>query len=130
MKYVHITLAWVKANCITVVAGVILLGSLAALFLLIGPNGNAFIEQLDVTSDVERSTIGYAPNHISADRLQRLVESVISPQLSSAKLLLMHLDAESNRLFVTAPQVIQEKVREAGVVVRARRVRVRVRARH
>lgn len=83
--------------------------------LLIGPEediaeAEAFIRRFDVPHDDLRPTVAYVPKHISADRLQFLIENVVAGDFAKTDALRVFLDSETNRLYVTCPPQLHTKI--------------------
>ena len=64
----------------------------------------------DKTPDSARQTSTYAPRHISARRIQQLIESVLAPDAVKDGQAQLFLDEESNRLYVTATRGLHERI--------------------
>ena len=57
-----------------------------------------------------RPTVAYEPQHISADRLQFLIENVVAGNFAKSGALTVFLDSETNRLYVTGPPQLHTKI--------------------
>ncbi len=68
------------------------------------------IQRFDVETNETRMSVTYTPKHMSADRLRRLVEKVLAPDLAAQGALRLFLDEGANRLYVTAPQEVHAKI--------------------
>ena len=83
--------------------------------LLIGPaeavaEVTGLIERFDVPTEERRPTLVYAPRHISADRLQLLIENVLVEEPTGESTLKLFLDADTNRLYVTAAPKMHTRI--------------------
>ncbi|MBI4717930.1 MAG: hypothetical protein HY763_09020, partial [Planctomycetes bacterium] len=67
------------------------------------------IERFDVPAD-QRNTVAYAPVHISADRLRKLIESVIATDTPAITEQKSFLDEDTNRLYVTADVATHRRI--------------------
>jgi len=70
----------------------------------------SMIRRFDVPQDDLRPTVAYKPKHISADRLQFLVENVVAGGATESSALRVFLDSETNRLYVTGPPQLHAKI--------------------
>ena len=70
----------------------------------------ALIRRFDTPMDEHRPTVTYAPKFISADRLKILIEHVLVDEAYRKNGIRFFLDAETNRLYVTAPPEMHDKI--------------------
>ena len=89
----------------------------AASILLIGSeqsiaSARELINRFDVPASVHTTTVTYTPRYVTADRLLRLIESVIADESLQQKGVKTYLDEEANRLYVTAPGDLHEKIED------------------
>lgn len=85
--------------------GILLIGSEADI-----AEAESFIRRFDVPHDDLRPTVAYVPQHISADRLQFLIENVVAGDFAKSGALTVFLDSETNRLYVTGPPPLHAKI--------------------
>jgi type II secretory pathway component GspD/PulD (secretin) len=73
----------------------------------------ALLEELDSPGRGIQAPVIYSPKYISAARLARLVTHVIAaPEVGGAGEVKLHVDEETNRLFVTAPSQVQSRIQQ------------------
>ena len=68
------------------------------------------IDRFDTPVDASENTIAYAPVHMSADRLQRLITGIVAPDGVKNGTVGLFLDERVNRLYVTAPPTCHEQI--------------------